>query len=110
MTLDRTEMTKDDTLTVRVTLKNTGDRTGKEVVQLYLRDLYASAVRPVASLIGFRKVELAPGEETTVTFDVTEEMLRFYDLGCNFISEKGDFTLSVGYADHMVITKGFRLV
>lgn len=110
MTLDRTEMTKDDALTVRVTLKNTGDRTGKEVVQLYLRDLYASAVRPVASLIGFRKVELAPGEETTVTFDVTEEMLRFYDLGCNFISEKGDFTLSVGYADHMAITKGFRLV
>ncbi|MBO5270338.1 MAG: glycoside hydrolase family 3 C-terminal domain-containing protein [Clostridia bacterium] len=110
MTLDRTEMTKDDTLTVRVTLKNTGDRTGKEVVQLYLRDLYASAVRPVASLIGVSKVELAPGEETTVTFDVTEEMLRFYDLGCNFISEKGDFTLSVGYADHMAITKGFRLV
>lgn len=108
--LDKTEMTKDETVTVRVTVKNTGDRAGKEVVQLYLHDLFASVVRPIQQLIAFEKIELLPGEEKTVTFTVTEEMLRFCGADCKWISEAGDFDLFVGHADHAAITKRFRLL
>ncbi len=107
--LDREELTADGSITARVTLTNTSDREGREVVQLYMRDLVASTVRPVASLIGFSKVTLAPGETKTVEFTVTEPMLRFYDLKCNHISEPGEFTLSTGCADHLLLTRSFWL-
>ncbi len=107
--LDKSEITPEETLTVQVTVKNTGNREGKEVVQLYLRDLYASAVRPVQSLIAFEKVTLAAGETKTVTFQIKEPMLRFWNAACEYISEAGEFTLSVGCADHMVLTERFWL-
>jgi len=93
-----------------VTVKNEGDRAGKEVVQLYIHDLYASAVRPIQQLVAFEKIALEAGEERVVTFEVKEEMLRFYDLSCKLISEPGDFDLFVGHADHPVLTERFRLV
>ena len=107
--LDRTEITADDTLTARVTLRNDSDRPGKEVVQLYLHDLFASTVRPIQSLIGFEKISLAPGERKTVEFKITEPMLRFYDAECNHVSEPGEFTLSTGHADHLILTQSFFL-
>ncbi len=108
--LDRHEMTADGAITVRVTLKNTGDRCGKEVVQLYIHDLVASTVRPIQSLVAFEKVELDAGESKTVTFQITEPMLRFWDAECNHVSEPGEFDLFVGYADHPAITDRFTLV
>ena len=108
--LDKSEMTKDGKITATVTVKNTGDRAGKEVVQLYLHDLYASAVRPIQELIAFEKISLLPGEEKTVSFEITEEKLRFYDLSCKHISEPGDFDVFVGHADHPVFTERFTLV
>jgi beta-glucosidase len=107
---DRTEITKDDTLTVSITLKNESDRAGKEVVQLYMHDRFASTVRPIQSLIAFEKVELAAGERKTVTFKVNEPMLRFYDFNCNYISEAGEFVLSTGYADHLILSQNFKLL
>ncbi len=107
--LDRAEMTGDDTLTVSITVKNTGEREGREVVQLYLHDLYASTVRPIQSLIGFQKITLSPGESKVVTFEVKEPMLRFYDASCRHISEPGEFTLSTGCADRLILTKSFWL-
>ncbi len=107
--LDRTEMTKDEVLTVRVTVKNTGTRAGREVVQLYMRDMIASSVRPVQSLIGFEKIALEAGEEKTVEFKVAEPQLRFYDGNCKHISEAGEFQFSAGYADHLILTKSFWL-
>lgn len=104
------EMTADGSITVSITVANTGERTGKEVVQLYLRDRFASVVRPVCQLIAFEKIELAPGERRTVTFTVTEPMLRFWDADCRFISEPGEFALSCGYADHLQLTKTFTLI
>ena len=62
--------------TVRVT--NTGQREGKEVVQMYIRDVVGSVTRPVRELKGFRKVSLAPGESTDVTFRITRDLLAFY--------------------------------
>ena len=108
LTLDRNTMTVDAPLQVTVTLRNTGDRRGKETVQLYLRDPVASVVRPVQQLIDYWKVELAPGEKTEVTFIVTEKQLRFVDFDCREISEPGKFEISCGYADHLLLTKTFE--
>ena len=107
--LDRTAITPEEQLQVTVTLRNAGQRAGKETVQLYLRDKVASVVRPVQQLIDYRKVSLAPGERMQVTFTVTEKQLRFWDFDCRHILEPGTFELSTGYADHLILTKTFEL-
>ena len=107
--LDTDTMTKDSAIRVSVTVRNTGDRAGKEVVQLYMHDLFASTVRPIQSLIGFEKVEIGAGEVATVHFTITEPMLRFYGANCEWISEPGAFDISTGYADHLILTKRFTL-
>jgi len=107
--LDRDRMTPEETIQVRVSVKNTGNRAGKEAVQLYLRDKTASVVRPVQQLIDYQKVLLQPGETKTVSFCVTEEQLRFWNFECQLISEAGEFEISTGYADHLQLTKTFRL-
>lgn len=109
LTLDKKAISKDEPLTVTVTVRNTGDRTGKEIVQLYMRDLVASVVRPVQQLIDYRKISLEPGESKDVTFTVTEKQLRFWNFDCKEVSEPGDFELSAGYADHLLLTKRFTL-
>ena len=109
LTLDRDRMSKEDTLRVTVTLRNDGDRAGKEVVQLYLRDLAASVVRPVQQLIDYQKVMLEPGERKEVHFEVTEKQLRFWNFDCEYVSEPGTFELSCGWADHLLETKRFTL-
>ena len=108
LTMDRTEMTGNEELKVTVTLRNAGKRAGKEAVQLYLRDRVASVVRPVQQLIDYRKVSLAPGERTEVTFTVTEKQLRLWNFECQEVSEPGEFELSTGYADHLILTKKFE--
>ena len=110
MTLDRKEMTADESITVSVTLRNAGERAGKETVQLYLRDVVSSTVRPIQELVAFEKVELAAGESKTLTFEIKEPMLRLWNTENEFVSEKGAFRISVGYADHMVFTEEFKLV
>jgi beta-glucosidase len=110
MTLDRKEMTADESITVSVTLRNAGERAGKETVQLYLRDVVSSTVRPIQELVAFEKVELAAGESKTLTFEIKEPMLRLWNTENEFVSEKGAFRISVGYADHMVCTEQFKLV
>src|SRR5439155_25625792 len=82
--------------TVRVTVTNTGDRAGDEVVQLYVTDEVASVVRPLRTLIGFARVPLASKETATVTFAVHPSRLAFYDTEMRFVCEPGDFTLAVG--------------
>ena len=76
---DKKTMTADDTITFTVTVKNTGDREGQEVVQLYISDKKSSLPRPVKELKGFRKVKLAPGEEQKVSFTVAKDALSFFD-------------------------------
>ncbi len=109
MVLDKAEMDADSSITVTVTVENTGDRPGKETVQLYLRDLVSSTVRPVQELIAFEKILLQPGEKKDVQFKITEPMLRLWNFQQKFISEPGEFNLSVGYANHMYFTENFRL-
>ena len=99
--LDQNEMDKNGRIAAKVTVKNTGDAAGCEVVQLYIRDDYSDVVRPVKELKGFRKVELAPGEEQEVTFYITEEDLRYYRLdGTDFTATGLGYTQSM---QHLVL-------
>ena len=107
--LDTDILTDNSEITVKITICNESDVDGKEVVGLYIQDVVASSVRPVQSLIAFEKVDIAAGETKTVTFKVTETMLRFYDFNCNCISESGEFRISTGYADNLILTKSFWL-
>ena len=106
---DRDRMTPEETVRVRITVKNTGSRAGKETVQLYMRDRVASVVQPVQQLIDYKKIRLEPGETRTVEFEIREEQLRFWSFDCRHISEAGEFEISTGYADHLKLTKTFRL-
>lgn len=109
LTLSRETIRPDEMLQVTVTVRNAGERAGKEVVQLYLRDRAASVVRPVQQLIDYKKVLLKPGETAEVTFEVTEEQLRFWNYECRYVSEPGAFEISTGYADHPEKTRVFTL-
>jgi len=83
-------------VTVSVKVSNTGSRAGKEVVQLYIRDLYASVTRPVRELKGFELVDLKAGESRKVQFELTNAELGFYDNNGKWIMEPGEFEVYVG--------------
>ena len=86
----------DQKITVSIAITNTGKRKGKEVVQLYIRDKYASITRPIKELKGFELLELLPGEKKIVDFELTERELGFYDNNGNWILEKGEFDIFIG--------------
>lgn len=69
----------------------------------------SSAVRPIQEICAFKKVFLKTGESTTVTFEIVEPMLRFWNAQNEYISEAGKFTLFVDYADHRFISDSFEL-
>ena len=81
---------------IAVKVKNTGDRAGKETVQLYIHDLLASFVRPFKELKGFDKIELAAGEEREVVLTLGYEELGFYDERGKYLCERGEFDVFVG--------------
>src|SRR5207248_2883024 len=85
-----------DTVSVSVTVTNTGDRPGKDVVQLYVRDLVASIDPPMRRLRDFQKVALAPGERRTVTFRLPVQRLAFVGRDDRWIVEPGEFDVIVG--------------
>jgi beta-glucosidase len=90
---------------VSVDVTNTGSRDGKEIVQLYISDEESSLERPVKELKGFKKVALAPGETKKVTFEISEDMLKFYDPAQKgWLLEKGKFTAHIGAASDDIRT------
>lgn len=97
VSLDKNTLSENDKITASVTLKNKGNIAVKEAVQLYIRDIKGSVVRPMRELKGLQKISLEAGEKRTVTFEITEDMLRFYDADMNYMSENGDFTLWIGH-------------
>lgn len=90
------EVAAGDTFTGQVRVLNTGDRAGSDVVQLYARDVYASVSRPVAQLLGYRRVTLEPGESVVVRFQVPTTRLAFSDRSMVRIVEPGEVELWVG--------------
>ncbi|CAH1195324.1 Putative beta-xylosidase [Paenibacillus auburnensis] len=85
-----------DQLTASIEVENTSDIAGKETVQLYIRDVSASVVRPVKELKGFRQLLLAPHEKQAVSFEITRDMLMFYGKDDQLIFEPGEFDIMIG--------------
>lgn len=96
MQLSATTLNRGESITASVEVKNTGAIKGKEVVQLYLQDPYASATRPIKELKGFQMVELEPGERKQVLFTITEADLKFYSAKQVWEAESGTFHLFIG--------------
>ena len=89
--LSAQKMSAPESITASVKVRNTGDMRGDVTVQLYIRDVCASRVRPVRELAGFRKISLDPGAEEEVSFVINEEMLRFWTAEEKWESEAGKF-------------------
>jgi len=99
-----------DSLAVSVTLTNTGKFDGKETVQLYIRDLVGSVVRPVKELKGYQQVVLKAGEAKKISFVITTDMLRFYNDKLEYGFEPGDFKIFIGGNSRDVKEAAFSLV
>lgn len=96
-------------VSVSVEVTNTGDLKGKEVVQLYIRDMYASVTRPVRELKSFELVEIQPKETKTINFTLTEKELGFFDNSGKWIVEDGDFEVFVGGSSTETLENKFTL-
>lgn len=107
--LSSNKMSKSGKIMASVTVTNTGMLEGKEVVQLYIRDLVGSITRPVKELKGFQKINLKPGESKEVSFTITDEMLKFYNSDLKFVSEPGAFKVFIGGNSRDVKEASFQL-
>ena len=98
--ISQQQMSSNDSLTVSFTLTNTGKRSGEEVVQLYIRDVVASVVRPLKELKGFNKVKLEAGESKKISFTINKETLSFYNQQLKWGTEAGSFQVMIGAASN----------
>lgn len=89
LNLSNKVLTKDSKIKVSVKIKNDSNRIGEEIVQLYIQDLVAKVVRPVKELKAFQKVVILPKQEKEVTFEISEDMLKFWDENLRYDSEIG---------------------
>ncbi|MFT3910475.1 MAG: glycoside hydrolase family 3 C-terminal domain-containing protein [Ferruginibacter sp.] len=94
--VDKNNISKNDSTSVRFILKNTGKTAGDEVVQLYIRDLLSSVARPVMELKGFQRVHLLPGETKEIVFMITPESLSMLNESLQKVVEPGDFRIMMG--------------
>ena len=109
--IDKSKVTANDKFTVSVKVKNTGKRSGSEVVQLYISDLKSSLPRPIKELKGFKKILLNAGEEQVVSFTIDKEALQFFDDSKHeWIAEPGKFEALIGASSTDIRGKiGFEL-
>lgn len=107
--LSSTKLDQNGELTASITVTNSGKYDGKEVVQLYIRDIVGSVTRPVKELKGFEKIELKAGETKTVSFKITPELLKFYNYDLEYVFEPGDFDVMIGGDSQNVKTAKFTL-
>ncbi len=108
--LNSPQMKDGDTLTVSVTVSNTGRYDGTEMVQLYIRDLVGSVTRPVLELKAFKKLPLKKGEKQVVEFKLTTADLSFYRADMSWGTEAGDFQVFVGTSSINTISEKFELL
>ena len=109
LALERTSLGLDDTIEAGVVVRNSGTRSGVEVVQLYIRDLVGSVTRPVRELKGFQRVELQPGTERRVSFQVAVRELGCTGAAGSYIVEPGDFRLWIGSNSSSGLEAGFEV-
>lgn len=99
----------DGNILVSVTVKNCSDIDAKEVIQLYIQDLFGSVVRPIKELKGFKKVEFKPNEEKIIEFIINEDMLKFWNSNLEYVSEVGEFKVYVGRNSKDCLEGNFEL-
>ncbi len=109
LTLSSDAMTENGSIKATVTVTNTGNYDGDEVVQLYIRDLVGSVTRPVKELKGFERISLKKGESKTVSFTINADLLKFYNSNLEYVCEPGEFEVMVGTNSHDVAMKKFTL-
>ncbi len=108
--LNRSSIKPTENLTATVTVTNTGAIAGKEVVQLYIRDMVGSITRPVKELKGFQKIELKAGESKKVSFSISVNDLKFYNSNLKYVAEPGDFKVFIGGNSRDVKEADFKLL
>ncbi|WP_395048792.1 glycoside hydrolase family 3 N-terminal domain-containing protein [Flavobacterium sp.] len=109
--LSKQTMKSNESIEVSLTIKNTGEFAGEEVVQLYLRDKVGSVVRPILELKDFQKIKLEVGEIKTIKFIIDNQKLSFYNSKLEFNSELGDFDLMIGSSSADIrLRSNFELV
>lgn len=108
--IDKKEINKNQSVNVSVQLTNTGKVAGEEIVQLYIRDKVSSATRPEKELKDFARINLNPGETKTVTFVVTTDKLKYYNLNLEKVVEPGEFDVMVGPNSEELKTVSFSLL
>ncbi|AWG23396.1 beta-glucosidase [Flavobacterium faecale] len=106
--LNQSSFSNDGKIEVSVTLKNSGKYAGKEVVQLYIHDIFASITRPVKELKGFEMVELQPNESKKVTFVIDKKTIEFYTANSKWEAEAGDFKVFVGGSSAKTLEADFQ--
>ena len=111
LSLDKKEIMPGESLIASVTISNTGNLPGEEVVQMYLRDNVSSVTRPMKELKGYQRIALQPGESAVVDFKITEELLAFWDINMHYGIEKGAFTVMIGSSsrDQDLLSKEFQV-
>ncbi|QTE45711.1 MULTISPECIES: beta-glucosidase BglX [Mucilaginibacter] len=96
VSVNKTKLKGNETLTANVTVTNTGKYAGEEVVQLYISDPVASISRSVKELKGYQKISLQPGASKQVSFTITPEQLKFYNTQLKYDWEPGEFVVEIG--------------
>jgi beta-glucosidase len=109
MKISTSKINFNETMEVSVDVSNTGNYDGKEVVQLYIRDLVGSVTRPLKELKGFQKITIKKGEKQTVTFKISQEDLKFYNSELQFVAEPGDFEVFIGGNSDTQLKEKFQL-
>jgi len=106
LTIDKKEIYDNETLNVKLKVKNTGNIRGKEIIQLYVKDIESKVNRPEKELKGFEKIQLEPGEEKTVIFTLDKRAFAYYNTEIkDWYVESGEFELLVGKSSKDIILK-----
>ncbi|HET7116821.1 MAG TPA: glycoside hydrolase family 3 C-terminal domain-containing protein, partial [Hanamia sp.] len=109
ITLNNKTLKPGGKITASVNVTNTGTRSGKETVQLYIRQMVGSIARPVEELKGFQQITLEPGETKKVTFSISVNDLKFYNSDLKYVYEPGAFKVFIGTNSADVKEAGFKL-
>ncbi len=108
--LSSDKMTSDGSIKATINVKNTGNRDGDEIVQLYIHDQVAGVSRPVKELKGFQRIHLSAGESKDVTFEITPELLKYYNYNLEYVLDPGTFDLMIGPNSSNLKTVSFTVM
>lgn len=104
--INKLQVSPEETIRISVKIQNTGERTGDEVVQLYIKDTYASMTRPVMELAGFKRLTLKPEGSSQVTFEMKASQMAFLDRKLNWKVEAGEYQVMIGASSEDIRLEG----